>query len=62
MPRRAHPLRRPCAGGVPAQAAALSSFIVSGLFHEYAFLPANGVATLGGARAFLLAVIPEPRL
>ena len=40
--------------GVPAQAAALASFVVSGAFHEYAFFPANGISTFGCEMIFFL--------
>jgi hypothetical protein len=47
--------RPPCVHSqVPVQAAALSSFVVSGLFHEYAFAPGAGYATLGCELAFFL--------
>ena len=40
--------------GVPAQAAALASFVVSGAFHEYAFFPGNGISTFGCEMIFFL--------
>ena len=40
--------------GVPPQYAALGAFVISGLFHEYAFLPCTGLPTLGCELAFFL--------
>lgn len=50
------PLR---ARGVPAELAGVSAFIVSGLFHEYAFLaPPTARATAGGMLQFFLLQAP----